>query len=370
MKPRPSFIKNWRDTEYPGVPNSADVDHAAAYANLSEETGLSRLGVGHLRLPPGARSGPPAAMRDEEEFVFVLHGAPDLWADGYLHRLKQGDGVALHARTGIANAFLNNSDEDVHLFMFKEGSRFTTKYFFPTDPIAAGRADTLRKLWKDAPRRKVGPHDGLTDLKRGSPSPQDSRKSRKPPFVWSWRDILKDKPKRYDNSNEDQGIDAPFGRLARFSRIGIHLEILKPGRRTSFPHAERDEEEFVYVVTGAIECWLDGHIHPMADGDFVGFEGGTGITHVVLNNSPNDAILLVGGEASRMKNQFWYPFHPSNNKAVGPLYWADHPIPKLGPHDGLPDALRERLPPKARKSALAANSAALNLKPPKKKRRR
>jgi uncharacterized cupin superfamily protein len=370
MKPRPSFMKNWRETEYPGVPNSADVDHAAAYSNLSEETGLSRLGVGHLWLPPGARSGPPAAMRDEEEFVFVLHGAPDLWADGYLHRLKEGDGVALHARTGMANAFLNNSDEDVHLFMFKEGSRFTTKYFFPTDPVAAGRADTLRKLWKDAPRRKLGPHDGLTDQKRGSPSPDDSRKSRKPPFVWSWRDILKNKPKRYDNSNEDQSIDASFGRLARFSRIGIHLEVLKSGRRTSFPHAERDEEEFVYVVTGAIECWLDGHIHPMADGDFVGWEGGTGITHVVLNNSPTDAILLVGGEASRMKNQFWYPFHPSNNKAVGALYWADHPMPKLGPHDGLPDALRERLPPKARKSALAANTAALNLRPPKKKRRR
>jgi hypothetical protein len=71
-----------------------------------------------------------------------------------------------------------------------------------------------------------------------------------------------------------------------------------------------------------------------------------------------------------MKNQFWYPFHPSNNKAVGALYWADHPIPKLGPHDGLTDVLRERLPPKARKSAIAANTAALKLKPPKKKRRR
>jgi uncharacterized cupin superfamily protein len=66
MKARPSFIKNWRETEYPGVPNSADVDHAAAYSNLSEETGLSRLGVGHLRLPPGARSGPPARLENFE----------------------------------------------------------------------------------------------------------------------------------------------------------------------------------------------------------------------------------------------------------------------------------------------------------------
>src|SRR5579864_1673160 len=118
------------------------------------------------------------------------------------------------------------------------------------------------------------------------------------------------------------------------------------------------------------ELFLDGHIHPMTEGDFVGWEGGTGITHVVLNNSGNDAILLVGGEAARMKNQFWYPFHPSNNKAVGANYWSDHPVPKLGPHDGLPDALRQRLPAKSRKSALAANTAALHLKPTSKKPRR
>ena len=147
----------------PAYPIPTDADHAVAFSNLSEDTGLSRLGVGHLRLPPGARSGPPAAMRDEEEFVFVLQGAPDLWADGYLHRLKEGDGVALHSGTGMANAFLNNTDDDVHLFMFKEGSRFSTKYFFPTDPVAATRADGLRKLWKDPPRRKLGPHDGVTD---------------------------------------------------------------------------------------------------------------------------------------------------------------------------------------------------------------
>ena len=49
--------------------------------------------------------------------------------------MAEGHGVALHSGTGMANAFLNNTDEEVHLFMFKEGSRFSTKYFFP--PIRA-----------------------------------------------------------------------------------------------------------------------------------------------------------------------------------------------------------------------------------------
>ena len=361
MKSRPSIIKNWRETEYPGTPNSTDVDHAAAYSNLGEETGLARLGVGHLRLPPGARSGPPAAMRDEEEFAFVLQGTPDLWVDGYVYRLKEGDGVALHSRTGMANAFLNNGSIDVHLFMFKEGSRFSTKYFFPTDPVATARAESLRKLWKDPPKRKLGPHDGFTDLKRGRPSPSGSVKSRKPDFVANWRNILKPEAAHYLGSREDQGIDAPFGKRARFSRIGVHVEVLKPGRRTSYPHAEGDEEEFVYVVSGKIDCWLDGHVWPMGEGDFVGWEAGTGITHVIMNNSAQDAILLVGGEASRAAGRCWYPYHPSRKKEMGPNHGDDHPIPKLGPHDGLPDAIRSRLPAKARKTPLAANSAALKM---------
>ena len=70
-----------------------------------------------------------------------------------------------------------------------------------------------------------------------------------------------------------------------------------------------------------------------------------------------------------MNGQCWYPYHPSRKKEMGPNYWDDHPIPKLGPHDGLPDALRARVPAKARKSALAANIAALTLKPLPKKRR-
>ncbi|HEX4296143.1 MAG TPA: cupin domain-containing protein [Rhizomicrobium sp.] len=365
---RPHFIKHWREAEYPTVPGATDIDQTASYANLSEATGLSRLGVGHLRLPPGARSGPPAAMRDEEEFVFVLEGTPDLWFDGQALRLKEGDGIALHSGTGMANAFLNNTDTDVRLFMFKEGSRFATKYFFPTDPVAMSRAEGLKKLWADAPRRKLGPHDGFTDKKRGKPAPDGAATRKRPAFVANWKDILGEDGPGYPGSTEQHGIDAMFGRRARFSRLGVHFEILPAGRRTSWPHAERDEEEWLYVVSGQVGCWLDGHIHPMQGGDFVGWEAGTGITHVVINNSDTDALLLVGGEAGRTRNQFWYPFHPHRDKETGELFWADHPKPKLGKHDGLPDTLRDRVPSAARKPAIKANTAAMKLKPAKKKK--
>ncbi len=54
-------------------------------------------------------------------------------------------------------------------------------------------------------------------------------------------------------------IGAPLARKLGLGRIGIHHERLPPGRRTSYPHAESDEEEFVYVLEGypeASDQWL------------------------------------------------------------------------------------------------------------------
>jgi len=73
-------------------------------------------------------------------------------------------------------------------------------------------------------------------------------------------------------------------------------------------------------------------------------------------------VLVVGGEASRSRSRVWYPYHPHRQKEIGENYWANHPVPKLGPHDGLPDALRAKLPKAALKNPLAANKAAIKLK--------
>jgi len=337
---RPAFVRNWREIEADGA------------SLLAAAIGMSRLKVIHMRLAPGQRSHPPGAYRDEEEFYFVLEGAPDLWVDGHLYRLEEGDGVAINDRTGISHCLINNTHREVRLFVFGEGTRMGSKFFHPLDDNA--RLKEMGKLWRDPPRRKLGPNDA-------KPGSTAGRRRARPDHVVHWRDILEKKSLRYPGSDEDQGIRAPFGRRARFSRIGIHAEVLKPGRRTSWPHAERDEDEFVYFASGKVDAWTDGHIAPLGEGDFIGWEGGTGITHVILNNSGEDALLLVGGEANRARNQYWYPFHPQRNKEVGADYWADHPVPKLGPHDGLTDALRARIAPRARRSALAANKAALRL---------
>ncbi len=347
---RPDFIVNWRAVEAPAAPPGAHEDFGFA-SELSAATGINHFRAAHFRIPPGLRAYPPLAMDDLEIFAFVLEGAPDLWADGHLFRLKEGEGVSLNARTGMAHSLINNSKRDARIFVMSEAFRRNGKAVHPKDEVGNDNLKKMNMFWPDAPARKLGPNSGR-------PGDQAGRKRARPDFVVHWRDILNKKPALYPRSDEAQGLAARFDNRARFSRIGAHVQLLKPGRRTSWPHAERDESEYGYVVSGRIDAWNDGRITAMGEGDFIGWRNGTGVTHVLINNSDEDAVLIIGGERSRYANQYWYPFHQKFNKEIGKTYWADHPKPKLGPHDGLPDALRARVPKRLQRDPVKANEAA------------
>ena len=131
------------------------------------------------------------------------------------------------------------------------------------------------------------------------------------------------------------------GSAAGLVRLGINLQRLPPGSRSSWPHAESDEEEFVYVIEGEVDAWIDGEVHRMQAGDFAAFPAGTGISHCFINNTEAEALLLVGGEATKAGNRILYPLNPSRrNDLKAADWWGDAPSRKLGNHDGLPDRLR------------------------------
>ena len=164
--------------------------------------------------------------------------------------------------------------------------------------------------------------------------------SDRPPFIRAAADV----PERgfsYPHSDEVMGPTRALGKAAGLRRIGVNLQRLPPGGRSSWPHAEEDEEEFVYVLEGEVDCWIDGEIHPMRPGDLAAFPAGTGIAHTFLNNGARDAVLLVGGEAPKSDSRIVYPLHPGR-RADMPWsgWWDDAPARPLGPHDGLPDAQR------------------------------
>ena len=126
--------------------------------------------------------------------------------------------------------------------------------------------------------------------------------STRPAFIVSTGDVLEE-PGKYPKSDEVLSFGRAIGKAAGLLRIGLHVERVPPGHRTSYPHAEQDEEEFVYVLEGEVDAWIDGELHRMRAGDLAAFPAGTGISHTILNDGERDALLLVGGEASRRQSK-------------------------------------------------------------------
>jgi uncharacterized cupin superfamily protein len=143
----------------------------------------------------------------------------------------------------------------------------------------------------------------------------------------------------YPQSKEPMGPVRRVGKAAGLARIGINVQRLPPGTRSSWPHAEENEEEFVYVLQGEVDAWVNGHLHRMLAGDLAAFSAGTGIAHCFINNGPKEALLLVGGEAPKAGSRIFYPLNPSRRADMKPEeWWADVPQQELGPHNGLPDS--------------------------------
>jgi uncharacterized cupin superfamily protein len=160
----------------------------------------------------------------------------------------------------------------------------------------------------------------------------------RPPCIAHWREIEREDLPHYQDDPERMSIGAPFGRHFGLTRLGIHHERLRPGRRTSYPHAESAEEEFVYVIAGTPDVWLDGELHRLRPGDAVGFPAGTGICHSFLNNTAGEVHLLVVGEARKPDNRVFYPRNPE--QATRMDWWNNAPARAMGDHDGLTDRLR------------------------------
>jgi uncharacterized cupin superfamily protein len=163
--------------------------------------------------------------------------------------------------------------------------------------------------------------------------------SERPSCIAHWREVEGPDNSHYPGDDELMSVGAPLGRHFGLTRLGIHHERLPPGRRTSFPHAESAEEEFVFVIEGRPDVWLDGHLHPLKPGDSVGFPAGSGLAHTFINNTDAEVRLLVVGETSKAENRIVYPLHPER-RAVREDWWEDHPRRPLGPHDGVPDRRR------------------------------
>jgi uncharacterized cupin superfamily protein len=158
----------------------------------------------------------------------------------------------------------------------------------------------------------------------------------RPPEIVRWEDI--EGPEwSYKGRTETMGRDADYSSQFGFDRLGIHHVRLEPGRRTSLPHAESVEDEFIFVIEGTPDVWVDGVLHRLTPGDAVGFKAGTGVAHTFLNNSGSVVRLIVVGDRDRPGGKILYPVDP-DRRPLRTDWWEDAPERTLGPHDGTPSA--------------------------------
>lgn len=174
---------------------------------------------------------------------------------------------------------------------------------------------------------------------------------KRPPFIVSTIDV----PERshvYPRSDEPMAPGRAVGKQAGLQRLGLHVVRVPPGSRTSWPHAEEDEEEFCYVLEGEVDAWVDGALHRMTKGDLIAWPVGTGICHTILNDGEVEALLLAGGEAARAGSRIYYPLHPGRRDDLPwSAWWQDVPKRKQGKHDGMPAALRKKVGGRATKGS-------------------
>lgn len=162
-------------------------------------------------------------------------------------------------------------------------------------------------------------------------------------FIKNCEELRIDESFSYPGDSETFGTGAALGRAFGLKRVAINYEVLAPGDRSSWPHAHSAEEEFIFILKGNPQIWIDGNTYDLGPGDCVGLPPGTGHAHTLLNNTDQEITAIVVGEGHVETDKIYYPKHPARNqemKKKGHL-WEDHPEEEMGPHDGWTDKKRK-----------------------------
>ncbi|MBT9555965.1 MAG: GNAT family N-acetyltransferase [Myxococcales bacterium] len=326
--------------------------------NLGTPWSFARIAAHLVTLAPGERSSEPHAESLEEEVVIVLEGIVHAWIDGWIYPLGPGHAVGFPAGTGVGHSFLNESASPVRLLVFGERTKPDNRCAWPLR-LAAGLGPTPDQAaiwWADPPRRPLGPHDGIpghlttSDLRQG-PWPECivfCSAFGEPPESSAAIVPETRRSGHYPGDDERFADGLRITGPLQLRALGIWVDLLLPGYRTSWPHAHTDEEELVYVARGAADVWLDGHVRPIAAGESVGFTPGTGAAHTLINDGSEPAIIITVGETADFPGErIVYPKHPLRNAGCARknTLWLDTLDRPLGNHDGRPRQLREQFRP-------------------------
>jgi uncharacterized cupin superfamily protein len=98
----------------------------------------------------------------------------------------------------------------------------------------------------------------------------------------------------------------PLGDLFGLTNFGVNITTLAPGAVSALRHGHTQQDEFIYIVSGAPTLYTDAGGQPLAPGMCAGFKAGTGDAHRLVNESAHDVVYLEVGDRSA-RDEVAYP---------------------------------------------------------------
>jgi len=89
-----------------------------------------------------------------------------------------------------------------------------------------------------------------------------------------------------------------LGNAAGLKNFGVNLVTLEPGAESSMRHAHGTQDEFVYVIEGAITLVTNDGRQTLTPGMTAGFPAGNGDAHQLINETAAPVRYLEVGDRS------------------------------------------------------------------------
>lgn len=98
-----------------------------------------------------------------------------------------------------------------------------------------------------------------------------------------------------------------LGKRVGITQFGVNHLTLEPGASSSRRHWHEEEDEFVYVLAGAVTLIDETGAHELRPGDYAGFPAGAPNAHHLTNRTDAPAELIVVGTRKVGEERVHYP---------------------------------------------------------------
>ena len=286
--------------------------------------GTKRISAHWITLASQTRSSSPYAKSLDEEFIYIVKGRPHVWINGFIYQLEEKMSVGFKSGTGVSHSVINNTMESIEIIVIGERTKKENKCAFPANPELESEHKEI--WWTDYPKQRLGPHDGAVGNLNYLKPVGDLA------YIKSIENLRRSSSFSYPEDIETFGNGIRLSDLVDLVKLGVWHEILKPEKRSAWPHAHKIEEEMAIVLAGTADVWINGYIYNLKKGDGIFFKPDTNFAHVLINNSTDDFEYIGLGEAmleEGQKDLIHYPLHETRNEQCRQNNWYWENIPKI-----------------------------------------